>query len=85
MTPSVPPHTLLLMQKSSEFTSNLMALLDSAGSRTARKAAAQAGTRQCRGRQRETRRAAGVLDQSQSPRSGKFHNADLAFTDYFNR
>jgi len=85
MTPSVPPHTLLLMQKSSEFTSNLMALLDSAGSRTARKTAAQAGSRQCRERQRETRRAAGVLDQPQSPRSGKFHNADPAFKDYSNR
>ena len=82
---STPPHTLLLMRKSSEFASNVMALLDSAGSRNARKTAAQPAAGQCRGRQPETRRAAGVLDQSQSPRSGKFHNADPAFKDYSNR
>jgi hypothetical protein len=31
MAPSAPPHTLLLTRKSSEFTSNLMALLQAAG------------------------------------------------------
>ena len=56
---STPPHTLLLMRKSSEFASNVMALLDSAGSRNARKTAAQPAAGQCRGRQPETRRAAG--------------------------
>jgi len=32
MAPSGPPHTLLLTRKSSEFTSNLVALLQAAGS-----------------------------------------------------
>jgi len=60
-----------------------MALLDSAGSRNARKTAAKAGGRQYRGRQRglACERAAGVLDQPQSPRNrSKFHNVNPAFT-----